>query len=165
MAGSAQSNRLTLVKPRSTWVITLKTEPTTPINPLDQVNTPLWSTFGQRHGQTPLKPWRRWMSWGLLEDCVFSTMVASPALYWPADEVGSQTPGQLRPGDLSLRYTSCLIPSICFGQSPPESCLVRQVLRSWGTRSSGESSGRSSGGRMGCQLGRLGPLTGRQVFQ
>jgi hypothetical protein len=27
-----------------------------------------------------------------------------------------------------------------------------------------ESSGRSSGGRVGRQLGRLGPLTGRQVF-
>jgi hypothetical protein len=64
MAGLAKSNRLTLVKPRSTWVITSKTEPTTPIDPLEQVNTPLWSTFGQRHGQTPLKPWRRWMSSG-----------------------------------------------------------------------------------------------------
>jgi hypothetical protein len=30
--------------------------------------------------------------------------------------------------------------------------------------SSGESSGRSSGGRVGPQLGRLGPLTGRRVF-
>jgi hypothetical protein len=36
-------------------------------------------------------------------------------------------------------------------------CLLCQVLRSWGTRSSGESSGRSLGGRVGCQLGRLGP--------
>jgi hypothetical protein len=50
--------------------------------------------------------------------------IASSALYWPADEVGSQTPGRLRPGDLSLRYTSCHIPSICFGRSPPRSCLV-----------------------------------------
>jgi hypothetical protein len=41
--------------------------------------------------------------------------VASSTLYWPADEVSSQTPGQIRPGDLSLRYTSCHIPSICFG--------------------------------------------------
>jgi hypothetical protein len=47
--------------------------------------------------------------------------VASSALYWPANEVGSQTPGRLRPGDLSLRYTSCHIPSICFGRSPPRS--------------------------------------------
>jgi hypothetical protein len=62
MAESAESNRPTLVKPRSTWVITSKTEPTTPIDPLDQVNTPLWSTLGQRHGQTPLKPLRRWVS-------------------------------------------------------------------------------------------------------
>jgi hypothetical protein len=34
MAGLAESNRPTLVNPRSTWVITLKTEPKTPINPL-----------------------------------------------------------------------------------------------------------------------------------
>jgi hypothetical protein len=53
MTESAESNRLTSVKPRSTWVITSKTEPTTPIDPLDQVNTHLWSTLGQRHGQTP----------------------------------------------------------------------------------------------------------------
>jgi hypothetical protein len=33
MTESAESNRLTLVKPRSTWVITSKTEPTTPIDP------------------------------------------------------------------------------------------------------------------------------------
>jgi hypothetical protein len=45
MAGSAKSNRLTLVKPRSPWVITSKTELTTPIDPLDQVNTHLWSTL------------------------------------------------------------------------------------------------------------------------
>jgi hypothetical protein len=47
--------------------------------------------------------------------------VASCALYWPADEVGSLTPGRLRPGDLSLRYTSCHIPSICFKRNPPRS--------------------------------------------
>jgi hypothetical protein len=62
MTGSAESNPLAPVKPRSTWVITSKTEPTTPIDPLDQVNTPLWSTLGQKHDQTPLKPWHRWMS-------------------------------------------------------------------------------------------------------
>jgi hypothetical protein len=50
--------------------------------------------------------------------------VASSALYWPADEVGSQTPARLRLGDLSLRYTSYHIPSICFRRSPlrPLSC-------------------------------------------
>jgi glucan biosynthesis protein len=64
MAESAESNRPTLVKPRSSWVITSKTKPTTPIDPLDQANTPPWSTLGQRHGQTPLKPWRRWVSSG-----------------------------------------------------------------------------------------------------
>jgi hypothetical protein len=57
-------DRLTLVKPRSTWAITLKTKPTTPIDPLDQDNTPLWSNFGQRRGQTPLKPCCRWTSSG-----------------------------------------------------------------------------------------------------
>jgi hypothetical protein len=90
--------------------------------------------------------------------------VTSSALYWPADEVGSQTPSWLRPGDLSLHYISCHIPSICFGRNPPRSCLVRQVLRSWWTRSSRKSSGRSSGGRVGRQLGQLGPLTGRWIF-
>jgi hypothetical protein len=59
-----------------------------------------------------------------------STRVASPALYWLADEVGSQTPGRLQPGDLSLvDYTAWHIPSIYFGRNPPMSCLVRQVLR------------------------------------
>jgi hypothetical protein len=44
-----------------------------------------------------------------------STRVASPALYWPADEVDSQTLGRLRPGDLSLNdYIACHILSICF---------------------------------------------------
>jgi hypothetical protein len=64
MAESAESNRLTLVKPRSTWVITSKTSPMNPIEPLDQVYTLPWSTFGQRHGQTLLKPWRQRMSSG-----------------------------------------------------------------------------------------------------
>jgi hypothetical protein len=39
--------------------------------------------------------------------------VTSLALYWPADEDGSKTPSRLQPGDLSLRYTFCHIPSIC----------------------------------------------------
>jgi hypothetical protein len=65
------------------------------------------------------------------------TRVTSPALYWPEDEVGSQTPGRLRPGDLSLCYISCNILSIYFGRSPPMSCLVHQVLRSCEIRSSG----------------------------
>jgi hypothetical protein len=62
MTESTESSRLTLVKPRSTWVVTSKTSPTHPINPLEQVYTPRWSTLGQRHGRTPLKPWRQWMS-------------------------------------------------------------------------------------------------------
>jgi hypothetical protein len=87
-------------------------------------------------------------------------------LYWPADEVGSQTHGPLRPGDLSLRYTSCHIPSICFRRSPPRSSLVLYA-KSWGRVGLGrlgESSGRSSGVRVGRQLGRLDPLIGRRVF-
>jgi hypothetical protein len=61
----------------------------------------------------------------------YGTRVASPALYWPVDEVGSHTPGRLRPWDLSLvDYIACHILLICFGQNPSRSCLVRQVLRS-----------------------------------
>jgi hypothetical protein len=40
----------------------------------------------------------------------YGTRVASPALYWPADEVGSQTPGRLRPGNLSLDLKFILAP-------------------------------------------------------
>jgi hypothetical protein len=65
--------------------------------------------------------------------------ITSSAIYWPADEVGSKTPGRLRPGDLSLHYTSCHIPSICFGRSPPILVLYAK-----------------SRGRVG--LGRLGNL-------
>jgi hypothetical protein len=64
MIESADSNRLALVEPRSTWVITSKTALTNPIEPLDQVNTHPWSTLGQKPGQTPLKHGRRWMSSG-----------------------------------------------------------------------------------------------------
>jgi hypothetical protein len=62
--GSAESKLPTLVKPRSTWVITLKTSPMNPIEPLDQAYTHPWPTRGQRHGQTPLNRWRRRMSSG-----------------------------------------------------------------------------------------------------
>jgi hypothetical protein len=64
MTESAESNRPTRVKPRYTWVITSKTSPMNPIRPLDQVYAHPWSTLGQRHGQTPLKDWRQWMSSG-----------------------------------------------------------------------------------------------------
>jgi hypothetical protein len=67
-----------------------------------------------------------------------SARVASPTLYWQEDEAGFQTPGQLRPGDLSLvDYIACHISSICFSRNPLRSCLVRQVLRSSWIRSSG----------------------------
>jgi hypothetical protein len=65
--------------------------------------------------------------------------VASSSLYWPADEVGSETPGRLRLGDLSLCYTSCHIPLICFRRNPPRSCLVSYA----------KSLGRSGSGRLG----------------
>jgi hypothetical protein len=64
MSESAESNRPTEVKPRSTWVITPKSSPMNPIEPLDQVYTHPWSTLGQRHGQTGLNHWRRRMSSG-----------------------------------------------------------------------------------------------------
>jgi hypothetical protein len=54
------------------------------------------------------------IAWGL-QDWLDTQGVTSSALYWPVDEVGSQTPGRLRLGDLSQRYTSC---------------FVRQALRS-----------------------------------
>jgi hypothetical protein len=54
--------------------------------------------------------------------------VSSSALYWLADEVGSLTPRRLRPGDLSLCYTPCHIPSICFGRSPPRSLSCTAIL-------------------------------------
>jgi hypothetical protein len=116
-------------------------------------------------GPSESKTLRLVLRFVLLGDCVIVQGAASSVLYWPADEVGSQTPSQLRPRDLSLiDYIACHILSICFGWNPPMSCLGHQVLRSCWTRSSGESSGRSWGGRVGCQLGRLGPLTGRRVF-
>jgi hypothetical protein len=67
------------------------------------------------------------------------TRIASPALYWPADEVGSQTHGRLRPGDLSLLYNACHILSICLVEI--HWCLVL-CAKSWGL----------------AELGRLGNL-------
>jgi hypothetical protein len=64
MTESAESYRPTMVKLRSTWVITSKTLPVNPIEPLDQVSSHPWSTLGQRHGQTPLKSSCRRMSSG-----------------------------------------------------------------------------------------------------
>jgi hypothetical protein len=54
MTVSAESNQPTKVKPRSTWVITSKTSPMNPNEPLDQVYTHPLSTLGQRHDQTRL---------------------------------------------------------------------------------------------------------------
>jgi hypothetical protein len=41
MTGPAESNLPTMVKPRSTGVITPKTSPLNPIEPLDQAYTPM----------------------------------------------------------------------------------------------------------------------------
>jgi hypothetical protein len=62
MTEPAESNLPTMVKPRSTWVITSKTSPMNPIEPLYQVYTHPWSTIGQRHGQNRLNRWRQQMS-------------------------------------------------------------------------------------------------------
>jgi hypothetical protein len=73
------------------------------------------------------------------------------------DEIGSQTPGRLRPGDLNLDYNICHICRSAWSKStdvlsctPSLVVVPNEVI--WG------SSGRSSGGRVGYQLGRLGPL-------
>jgi hypothetical protein len=100
----------------------------------------------------------------LLEDCVIVQRVALPALYWLADKVGTQTPGRLRPGDQSLaiynhchiRQTALLESTVALSCTPSLVAVLDKVV--W------ESSGRSSGGRVGRQLGQLGPLSGRWVF-
>jgi hypothetical protein len=62
--------------------------------------------------------------------------VVLPALYWPADKVGAQTPSRLRPGDLSLvDYNHCHIRRTAC-RNPPLSCLARQVSKSFWIRSS-----------------------------
>jgi hypothetical protein len=86
-----------------------------------------------------------------------------PALYWATDKVGgpeskSVTTGkpmssQLQHGKLIRAALICL------------DCLVlRTKLSSRLDKVVWESSGRSSGSLVGHQLGRLGPLTGQQVF-
>jgi hypothetical protein len=39
---NSRSNLLTVVKSRSTWVLTSKTSSNNPYNPVDQVNTYVW---------------------------------------------------------------------------------------------------------------------------
>jgi hypothetical protein len=53
---NCRSTLLTEVKPRSTWVLTKIISPTNPNDPIDQVDTHVWSTRGQSHGQTLPKP-------------------------------------------------------------------------------------------------------------
>jgi hypothetical protein len=50
------STLLTMVKSRATWVLTSKTSPTNPNDPIDQLDTHVWSSLGQIHGQTLPKP-------------------------------------------------------------------------------------------------------------
>jgi hypothetical protein len=45
-----------VVKSQSTWALTPKTSQTNPNDTIDQVDTHVWSTLGQSHGQTPTKP-------------------------------------------------------------------------------------------------------------
>jgi hypothetical protein len=47
---------LTMVKSRSTWVLTSKNSPTNSNDTFDQVDTHVGSTHGHSLGQTPLKP-------------------------------------------------------------------------------------------------------------
>jgi hypothetical protein len=87
-----------------------------------------------------------------------------PALYRATDKVGGLESRSVTTGKpISSLFTSWKAYPSCLNPSGV-SCLVRQVLRSCWIRSSGESSKRSSGGRVDCQLGQLGPQTGRQVF-
>jgi hypothetical protein len=51
-----RSTRLTVVKSRSTWVLTSKNSPTNSIEPFGLMDTHVGPTHGQRLGQTPLKP-------------------------------------------------------------------------------------------------------------
>jgi hypothetical protein len=53
---NSRSTLLTTVKPRSTWVLTSKTLPTNPNDPIGQVNTHVGSSYGQMYGQTLPKP-------------------------------------------------------------------------------------------------------------
>jgi hypothetical protein len=56
MTESDESNRLILVKPRSTWAINSKTEPTTPNDPLDQVKTTCGQTVVKDMVEPRLNP-------------------------------------------------------------------------------------------------------------
>jgi hypothetical protein len=51
-----RSTRLTVVKSRSTWVLTPKNSPTNSKDTFDLVDTHVGPTHGQRLCQTPLKP-------------------------------------------------------------------------------------------------------------
>jgi hypothetical protein len=51
-----QSTLLTVVKSRSTWVLTSKNSPANLNDTMDQVDTHVGSTHGQSLGQTPPKP-------------------------------------------------------------------------------------------------------------
>jgi hypothetical protein len=51
-----RSTRLTVVKSRSTWVLTSKNSPTNPNDPFGLVDTLVGPSHGQRLGQTPTKP-------------------------------------------------------------------------------------------------------------
>jgi hypothetical protein len=80
----------------------------------------------------------------------------------PFAPVGPQVIMHFAPSIFMILMMSSSRPRWRFFVQEVRSCAPSCLLV-W-TRSSGESSGRSSGGRVGRQLGRLGPLTGQQVF-
>jgi hypothetical protein len=89
---------------------------------------------------------------------------ALPALYWPVDNVVCQTPGRLRPGNLSLvDYNTSHVRQSTWSEStdvlsctPSLEIVTDKVIL--------EPSRRSLGGRVGRQLDQLGPMSGRLVF-
>jgi hypothetical protein len=82
-----------------------------------------------------------------------------PALYWATDKVGGPESRSVTTGKpISSFFTSWKAYPSCLNLSRLP-CLAHQAVFS-----SGESSGMSSGGRVGCQLGQLGPPTGQRVF-
>jgi hypothetical protein len=131
MTDSAESNPLTMVKPRSTWVITPKTSPLNPIEPLDQAYTHPWSTRGQRHGQTPLNRWCRRMSSGTfaafskthLNTSTFPSTASGGCHRWPpARPLPPATPCSKRPTNRPLvpLARSSTLPRPHSGEPRPE---------------------------------------------
>jgi hypothetical protein len=107
--------------------------------------------FALLHGEITWRPFD-----GLL---VVLGRTPLPALYWTTDKVGGRESRSVTTGKpISSLFTSWKAYPSCLNSSGLP-CLARQAVISFG-----ESSRRSSEGHVGCQLGQLGPLTGRRVF-